>query len=127
MDVQRHDSMYLLLPLCMIFLFSLLLGCNHGRIHAARDLSLLIYLLHPACIVMVRALARLTHTWSVFVESSLPHFLAVLSLTVALSLILYRLRPLPSPARSRAWREIDLDALRSNARLLTQAAGPGCE
>ena len=127
MDVQRHDSMYLLLPLCMVFLFSLLLGCNNGRIHAARDLSLLIYLLHPACIVMVRALARLTHTWSVFVESSLPHFLAVLSLTVALSLILYRLRPLPSPARSRAWREIDLDALRSNARLLTQAAGPGCE
>lgn len=36
LGVQRHDSMYLLLPLCMVFLFSLLLGGNRGECRNAR-------------------------------------------------------------------------------------------
>lgn len=56
---QRHDSMYLFLPLCMVFLFSLLLGQNAGEDRRARRASLLIYLLHPWSIVLVRGGAKL--------------------------------------------------------------------
>lgn len=127
LNVQRHDSMYLLLPVCMIFLFALLLNGNRCRSHAARDLSLFVYLLHPGCIVVARMLARLTHSWDFLVESSLPHFAAVLVLSLAAACLLYRIRPLPANSRARAWREVDLGALYHNARVLTQAAGPGCE
>lgn len=126
LGVQRHDSMYLLLPLCMIFLFSLLLNCNSGRIHAARDLSLLLYLLHPACIVAVRALARLTGTWELLVENSLMHFAAVLVSAFFAALLLCRLRPLPSSSTCRAWREIDPEALAHNAQVLARSSGSGC-
>lgn len=126
LSVQRHDSMYLLLPVCMVFLFRLLLSCNAGRDRMARDLALLVYLLHPGCIVAVRGIARLTGTRSWLVENSLLHFVAVLTLTLAAALLLYRLRPLPLPAKARAWRELDANALRSNLQVLQKAAGPDC-
>ena len=126
LSVQRHDSMYLLLPVCMIFLFRLLLSCNAGRDRAARDLALLVYLLHPGCIVAVRGIARLTGTRSWLVENSLLHFAAVLALTLASALLLYQLRPQPLPAKARAWRELDANALRGNLQVLQKAAGPDC-
>ena len=54
----RHDSMYLFLPLTMLFLFSLLLSGGRGQDRTARRLSLLIYLLHPWSIVLVRGAAK---------------------------------------------------------------------
>lgn len=124
---QRHDSMYLFLPLCMVCLFSLLLSCNGGRIRVARDLSLLIYLLHPGCIVMVRAFARLTGTWDILVECSLPFFVSVLALSSFTAWVVYLLHPMPVNPTARAWREIDADALCHNVGVLARAAGPGCE
>ena len=125
-QLQRHDSMYLALPVCMVFLFCLLLACNSGRSRAARNLSVLVYLLHPGCIVAVRAIARLTGTWTWLVENSLVHFTAVLLLSLAAAWLLCRLRPIRLPANVRAWRELDTDALRSNAQILKEAAGPAC-
>lgn len=43
----------------MAFLFRLLLGCNDGRWKAVRDLSLLVYLLHPACVARVAVVRSL--------------------------------------------------------------------
>lgn len=54
MDVQRHDSMYLALPLCIVCLFSLLLGGNKGESRKVREFSTAMYVLHPLCIVLVR-------------------------------------------------------------------------
>ena len=125
-QLQRHDSMYLALPVCMVFLFCLLLACNSGRSRAARDWSVLVYLLHPGCIVAVRAVARLTGTWTWLVENGPGHFTAVLLLSLAAAWLLCRLRPIRQPANARAWRELDAEALRSNARALREAAGPDC-
>ena len=118
LGVQRHDSMYLFLPVCMVFLFWLLLGCNTGRWKDGRDLSLLVYLLHPGCIVAVRGLARLTGSWALLVENSLGHFAAVLALSLAAAWLLARLRPLRPRPDARAWRELDAGALRHNAKIL---------
>lgn len=59
LQVQRHDSMYMLLPLVMVCLFSLLLGLNRGERRSCRKFSSLIYVLHPWCIVLVRGGAEL--------------------------------------------------------------------
>ena len=58
LQVQRHDSMYMLLPLVMVCLFSLLLGLNRGERRSCRKLSSLIYVLHPWCIVLIWPPAR---------------------------------------------------------------------
>lgn len=141
LGVQRHDSMYLALPLCMVFLFSLLLGANAGRSRAMRELSLWVYMLHPWCIVLVRGGARVLGLQQLLVQNSLGHFAAVLALSLGMSLgisaaaaqALRRAKgrkapeapPAAGPA-ARAWREIDLAALRHNAALLQKALAPGC-
>ena len=126
LGLQRHDSMYLALPLCIFFLFDLLRAADQGRDLRAKRLSLLVYLLHPWSIVMVRGTAHLLHLDELLIRNSLGHFCAVVFVTLCAALVLDRLRPLrPSPT-SRAWREMDRDALIHNARVLKQALPPGC-
>ena len=126
LGTQRHDSMYLALPFCMLFLFSLLQSANQGRDLRARRLSLLVYLLHPWSIVAVRGGAELLHLESLLVHNSVGHFYAVAVVTLCAALVLDRLRPLrPSPT-ARAWREVDRSALIHNARVLKQALPSGC-
>lgn len=124
---QRHDSMYLALPLCMAFLFSLLLASNRGENRRFRRLSLLVYLLHPWSIVLVRGGAKACGLTGPLVDNSLGHFAAVLCLTLAAALALDAVRPIRPAPTGRAWKELDLDALRHNAEILRSRLAPGCE
>ena len=126
MDYQRWDSMYLLLPVCMVFLFSLLLTLNRGEARAARRVSMVMYVIHPWWIVLLRPAARLTGLEELLLDNSLVHFLAVLALTVLSAWAVYLLRPLRPDPTARAWREVDLDALAHNAQVLQAAAGRRC-
>ena len=126
MGWQRWDSMYLLLPLCMVLLFSLLLSLDRGEDRRARRVSMLMYVLHPWWIVLLRPAARLTGLEGLLLDNSLVHFAAVLALTWASALVLYALRPLPADPTARAWRELDRAALVHNARVLQAAAGRRC-
>lgn len=123
---QRHSSMYLTLPLCAVYLFSLLLSVNRGRDRRATSLSMLMYLLHPWCIVAVRVAAKPVQLEWLLIDSGPVHFAAVLALSFAASLAAYALRPIRPDPKARAWREIDLSALSHNARALQEALSPGC-
>ena len=104
--LQRHTSMYLALPVCMVFLFSLLLSLNQGRNKTARTLSMLVYILHPWCIVLVRGGAKVLHLEGVFIENSGGLFLAVLASSFAAAGVLCLLRPVPlppGPGRRSTW------------------------
>ena len=124
--VQHHDSMYLLLPLCAVLLFSLLFGGNAGRNTPARSFALWFYLLHPWGIVLVRGIAKGVRLQAVLLENSVIYFLMVLLLGTLLSVVAMRLVPPKAAPTARAWREIDLAALRANALLLQRAAGRRC-
>ena len=123
---QRHDSMYLALPLCMSFLFSLLLAWNRGEDRTLRRLSLPVYLLHPWSIVLVRGGAKALELTGPLVEYSLGHFAAVLALTFFAALTLDFFRPVRPAPTDRAWKELDLAALRHNAEVLRSRLAPGC-
>lgn len=127
MDVQRHDSMYLALPLCIVCLFSLLLGGSKGESRKVREFSTAMYVLHPLCIVLVRGAAKLLGLGEMLIENSVLHFIVVLALSALLSaLCLLRLQKKPSPT-ARAWREVDLAALGHNAQVLRNTLAPGTE
>lgn len=102
---QRHDSMYLALPLCRSFLFSLLLARNGGEDRRLRRLSLPVYLLHPWSIVLVRGGAKILGLTGPLVENSLGHFAAVLRIPGAGLLSAHPSRPpRTGPGRSWTWR-----------------------
>ncbi len=124
---QRHDSMYVLLPVTMVFLFALLLSCNRGQRPVLRRVSVLMYVLHPWCIILVRGGAKAVGLTELLVDNALIHFIVVLALSALLSLALARvsLPRLPKPT-GRAWREIDLDAFVHNAAVLQTCLGARC-
>lgn len=131
--LQRHDSMYLLLPLCMYFLFCALTHWKGKRSSLLRNSALIIYLIHPMVIVAVRMIAKLTHTQPVLVENSLVHFLAVSILSAGFSVLLakflekFKARRTSRSATDRAWLELDLNNLKHNITALQSAMPDKCE
>ncbi|MBC5581752.1 alanine racemase [Anaerofilum sp. BX8] len=154
LELQRRDTMYLLLPAVMFFLFSLLARRRGAGRPGFRRLSMLVYLLHPLVIVAVRGLARPLGLWWLLVDCSPVHYLTVVcgSLLLAAALLLLwdklfprggggRARPVPpgnealpaSPARApgprqarRLWAEISLSAVQENAAALQALLPQGC-
>lgn len=156
LQLQRHDSMYVFLLPVMASLFLLLLslpetatprrttavptaGAATPRKAAIASAAMWIYLLHPAFIVLVRAAAKLLHLTGLLVDNSLIHYLAVSILSVAAGSALSflqthffskqwlerHLAKTASPT-SRAWIELNLDALRHNVALLRKCVPDGC-
>ncbi|WP_449536368.1 serine racemase VanT catalytic subunit [Ferdinandcohnia sp. Marseille-Q9671] len=121
-DLQRHDSMYVMLLPAMYFLFQCLLQIRGKSSKSIRNVSTIMYIIHPWIIVLVRFTAEFFTLEKWFVENSMGHFVAVsiLSFTVAWMLIIVwpiRKKTAPPPT-SRAWAEIDLGALRGNLKQL---------
>lgn len=84
-DAPRHDSMYLLLPVVMVFLYRLLMVWTPSPHPACRTLSTVIYVVHPAMIVVVRGAAEVLGLTALLVENSLAHYGAVCLLSLALA------------------------------------------
>ncbi|MDL2294387.1 serine racemase VanT catalytic subunit [Ruminococcaceae bacterium OttesenSCG-928-D13] len=148
----RHDSMYLMLPFCLWFLFRWLLNFNGPSSEIVRNVALLVYILHPMVIILVRGGAKTVKLTALLVDNSLVHYLVVSVASFAAAALLVwlggRLNP-KSPrrwagksdgqppmttrgwaanwAKSRAWVEVDLAALRHNVALLRRLLPAGCK
>ncbi|WOO37577.1 acyltransferase [Anaerocolumna sp. AGMB13020] len=74
-NLMRHDSMYLLLVPLMYFLFSMLLQRRGTQKRGFRDISLIIYIIHPLIIILIRGASKIAgiERWTVY--NSLLHFL----------------------------------------------------
>lgn len=81
-EYQRHDSMYLMLIPTMYFLYQCLLASRRPCGRILRTASAWIYILHPGCIVAVRAAAKPLGLTALLVENSMVHYLAVTLLSV---------------------------------------------
>lgn len=132
-NLQKHDSMYLMLLPCMFFLFQGLLLWKGKRVKYLRDLSLLIYLIHPGVIVAVRGLAKVMGLQELFINNSIIHFIAVVFASLASSSILVVLingrptRRADFPAgMDRAWAEINMENLSHNVTELGKLLPKGC-
>ena len=132
-DVQRHDSMYLFLLPCMYFLFRFILFFRGKRPPYLKEVSLLIYIIHPMIIVLLRLAARLLHLQSVLVDNSMVHYLVVCVLSVGISVVAVifweRHRPQGNrvpDGRDRSYIEVSLENLEHNARVLQKAMPSGC-
>lgn len=80
---QRHDSMYVALIPTMFFLYQCLLCLPKKPAKVFRSASAWIYILHPAFIVVVRAIAKVLRQTELLVDNSIVHYLAVTLMSVA--------------------------------------------
>ena len=133
-QVQRHDSMYLFLLPCMYFLFQALLSFRGKRHVWLRDVSLLVYSIHPMMIVVIRLAAKVLHLQTLLVENSIVHFLAVTVTSVSFSVAAAafwqrfgRRKKEWNQGADRAYIEINLDNLTHNVQVLRGAMPAKCE
>lgn len=145
-EMQRHDSMYVLLPVVMFFLYQILLesepAFRRKTVRFAVFVSTWIYILHPAVIVAVRGIAKAVKM-DLLTDNSLAHYLAVLLLSAVVSYLLalcldgYRSRRSrmggkPEKDRqeykcARAWLELNRSALRHNVNTLRERLPDSCK
>ncbi len=127
---QRHDSMYIMLLPCMFFLFGLLLKLGGKASKTMRSMSLIIYLVHPLCIVMVRGLGKLLKLTSLLVDNSMIHYIAVAAASILCAFILLpfinRRKGGKNAGRGRAWAEIRMESLRNNVEQFRSILPQGC-
>lgn len=118
---QRHDSMYVFLPVVMLCLYRLLLTLRVQTPAAARfrAVSMWIYLVHPAVIVLVRGMAKLHPALHILADHALLHYVLVSLLSVAMGLVAAGRKG--RYKKGRCWSEIDEEALAENVRALRAA------
>ncbi len=130
-NVQRHDSMYIMLLPCMYFLFSILLQCNGNSMKELRILSMVIYLIHPWIIVIIRLFAKIVHLEYLLIYNNFLHFLSVSILSLFIGLVVTyfwsRLKQKNPNSDNRAWVEVNLNALVHNAFVLKECLPKNCE
>lgn len=130
LEVQRHDSMYILLPVCMCFLFLQLLSIKTSPVKYLRTLSTWIYLIHPWMIVLVRGAAKHLCLENLLVNNSLGHYIAV---CIGSFLSAWAFTKISSAIRrkpfltDRAWIELDTANLEHNMQALKKLLPPGCQ
>jgi len=133
-EAQRHDSMYIMLLPCMIFLFQSLLLWNGRAVKSLRGISATVYIIHPMMIALVYKFAAVTNLqW--LGHNSIARFssvaLASLAAAVLSIIFLQKMRlwkvPLRQACMDRAWAEINLENLRQNVRILQKYLPEKCD
>ncbi len=135
LEMQRHDSMYIMLLPCMYFLFTAFTFFKGRRTKILRTAALMMYMIHPMIIVAVRMFAKALQLQSILVENSLVHYFVVCIFSGVASLvimwILEQLRHKPKvtivEGKDRAWIEINKNHLRHNVKILQKAMLGNCE
>ncbi|MCM1184079.1 MAG: serine racemase VanT catalytic subunit [Roseburia sp.] len=127
--VQRHDSMYLTLVPVMLFFYRVINGIEAAPAPSLRTAALWIYILHPAMIIAVRVVARLTGL-SALTENSLCRYCAVAGLSVAaaagITVLAERRKRRTRFTHGRAWVELNREALENNVRFFQSRLPEGC-
>lgn len=83
--IQRHDSMYIFLIPCMLYLFNTLLFVEGKRNRGIKNVAILIYIFHPLFIILVRGFAKITEFTWLIVDNSFMHYVVVLVSTTVFS------------------------------------------
>ncbi len=83
LNLQKHNSMYLFLLPSLFFLFELLLTIKGHAPAWIRNSSMLLYVIHPAIIVILRGAAKAVKLSPVLVEQTMIQYILVCALSVA--------------------------------------------
>lgn len=133
--IQRHDSMYVYLPICMYFLFSAVIHFKGKRFMLLRNSALIIYIIHPMVIIAVRMFSKLLNMNCLFIENSLISYIIVSVISVLIGITAALIESKFKSKNTdhshnisceRAFIEIDLKNLEHNTKILQAALPPDC-
>lgn len=86
LNLQKHDSMYIMLIPTMISLFNLIILNSGENNKKLRNIATIIYIIHPMFIIVVRGIAKVLHLENVMIDNSIIHYLLVVILSVTFAI-----------------------------------------
>lgn len=134
-NLMRHDSMYLFLIPCMFFLFRTLLLWEGASNHWFREVSLMIYLIHPMVIVVFHSILARLKFGELIKENSIGYYILISFVSCAIAFCITMLiekfhndsQNKDNNRKSRTWIEINTGNLKHNAKTLMAHMPLECE
>lgn len=130
LNAQRHDSMYIMLPLCSVMLFNALRLLPARPHKSFRKLSLLIYIVHPWFIALLYPVARVLRLTPILVENSLVFYVCVSLLSFVAAWVMLQAEILFTKQNStmakRASVQVNLSAIAHNLHAMQALLPKGC-
>lgn len=81
-NIQKHNSMYVFLIPVMYFLFQLLLMISGKAPTWIRNGSMLIYIIHPAVIILLRGIAKIIHLTDLLIDNTIVQYFFVCTVSM---------------------------------------------
>lgn len=91
-NLQKWDSMYIMLIPTMILIFNFIMQCNNENNKKLRNISTIIYIVHPIFIIVVRGIAKVLKLEQIMINNSVAHYLLVVILTVLFSIVFEKIK-----------------------------------
>lgn len=88
LGLQRHNSMYLFLPPVMYFLFRLLLSVPGRAPGWTRDVSMIVYIIHPGVLIVLRGIAGAAGLDWLLAENAFVQFITVSTASFAVAVLI---------------------------------------
>lgn len=86
-NIQKHDSMYLMLVPTMFFLFNILVQNNNENNKKLRSIATVIYITHPMFIIFIRGVAKVIGLENIMINNSVINYILVVISTVIFSIL----------------------------------------
>lgn len=91
-EIQKHDSMYAFLPLLMYNLFLTITYKNNTQNKKLRNISTIIYIIHPLFIIITRLIGKILNIEKILIENSIVHYITVSLLSITFSITIIKLK-----------------------------------
>lgn len=126
-NYPRHDSMYLCLVPCIIFLFLFLLNCRVKESIVFRQVAMFNYILHPLVIIFLRGILKIVGASYLIYDNLIFYiFVCVVTTFVSYGLTCFRMKP-SHDKKYRAWIELDRHALKHNVDVIKTFLPSTCQ
>ena len=129
-NLQKHDSMYILLIPTMYFLFDYLINISNTQNLKLRNVSTIIYIFHPLFIVGIRFISGICKVEKYIVDNNFIFYLIVAVVTTIFAFLIEKIKEVikmnkeNSLLTDRAWVEVNLENLEHNINEIKKVIQP---
>ena len=129
-NLQKHDSMYILLIPTMYVLFDYLINISNTQNLKLRNVSTIIYIFHPLFIVGIRFISGICKVEKYIVDNNFIFYLVVAVVTTIFAFLIEKIKEVikmnkeNSLLTDRAWVEVNLENLEHNINEIKKVIQP---
>lgn len=129
-NLQKHDSMYILLIPTMYFLFDYLINISNTQNLKLRNVSTIIYIFHPLFIVGIRFISGICKVEKYIVDNNFIFYLIIAVVTTIFAFLIEKIKEVikmnkeNSLLTDRAWVEVNLENLEHNINEIKKVIQP---